>query len=271
MVKRRLQNIVAAALGAMFCIGCGSARDKLADAASTGESAEAKGERIVAEYLKRDAAPFRKMRVRFTIDAEGDPQKVYEVDSWRKQTPEGTTTLSQIVRPAEDADLGSLTLEPKGQKPTVITYIASRDEFRETDTSKMFFGGLTGAELLGEWDKYTFRAVGEKDLAGQKVVEVEGKLKQGETTIFARLNALFRTDNFMPVELRSFDNNDREIRTWRIVDIKGEPMRPFAARTEVDNPVFKAKIVIEILSREFPNTIDDAVFTRERLKQIARK
>ena len=135
----------------------------------------------------------------------------------------------------------------------------------------MFFGGLTAGELLGEWHKYDFRVLGEKEAGGQKLLEVEGKIKPGESTIFARLSILFRSDNYMPVELHSFDNNGREIRTWRITEIKGDADRPYAARTEIDNPVYKAKIVIEILSREFPATIDDATFTREKLKQIAKK
>src|SRR5207247_6483841 len=101
------------------------------------ETAENRGEQIVGEFLKRDAAPFRKMRVRFTIRAEGEPEKIYEIDNWRKQTPEGTTTLSQIVRPNDESDLASIIMEPKGQKATVITYVKSRDEFRETETNKM--------------------------------------------------------------------------------------------------------------------------------------
>lgn len=256
------------AFGSFACGGEGNTGNGGSTAA---ESPEKRGQQIVAEYLKRDAAPFRKMRVRFTVNAEGEPTEVYEVDSWRKQTAEGTTTLSQIVKSPDGDDLGSLTLEPKGQKPTVVTYAASRDEFRETDTSKMFFGGLTAGELLGEWHKYDFRFLGETESGGQKLLELEGKLKPGESTIFARLSILFRSDNYTPAELHSYDNNGREIRTWRIIDIKGDADRSYAARTEIDNPVYNAKIVIEILTREFPEKIDDATFTRDKLKQIAKK
>ena len=43
----------------------------------------------------------------------------------------------------------------------------------------MFFGGLTAQELLGEWDKYDYSLVDEKELGGVKVYEVEGTLKPG--------------------------------------------------------------------------------------------
>ena len=275
MVSQKAKKIAATTLvlsAGFGAIACGRSPTGSANANSTtAESLEKRGEQIVAEYLKRDAAPFRKMRVRFTIDPEDEPQEVYEVENWRKQSPDGTTTMSRIVKPAEDADLCSLTLEPKGQKATVVTYAGSRDEFRETDTSKMFFGGLTGGELLGEWHKYNFRLVGEKEIGGQKLLELEGKLKPNESSVAAKLNILFRADDHMPAELHTFDNAGREIRTWRITDVKTDANGAYAARTEIDNPVYKAKIVIDIVNREFPATIDDAVFTRDRLKQISAK
>jgi len=232
---------------------------------------DSRGEAVVAEYLKRDAAPFRKIRVRFTIRTEGEPDEIFELDTWRKQTPDVTTTLSQIVRSPDNTDVASLTVEPKGQKATVVTYASSRDEFRETDTKKMFFGGLTAGELLGEWQKYSFRFVSEKEIGGRKVFEVEGKLKPDADSIAARMTALFNADNYVPVELHLFDNNGHEIRTYRSSEIKDDPAHPYAAKTEADNPVYKAKISIEILSREFPATIDDSFFSRDKLKQNVRK
>lgn len=263
--------IVYVVLAISALTGCGPNTSSEPTTGSMTETPAARGRQIVDAFLKTEAAPYRKMRVRFTIDAEDEAQKVYELESWRKQAAESTTTLSRVVRPAEDSDLGSLTIETKGQKTVVVTHVGSRDEFRETDTNKMFFGGLTAGELLGEWQKYDFGFKAEREIGGQRVHEVEAKLRAGESTVVTRITALFRAIDSMPVEIHSFDNNDREIRTWRIVEIKSDAAGPYAARTEIDNPVYKAKIVVEILGREFPATIDEAVFTRERLKQIAKK
>jgi hypothetical protein len=257
---------------ALFAAGCGGgSASNSSPSQAPNAPAENRGEQIVAEFLKRDAAPFRKMRVRFTIRAEGEAEKIYELDNWRKQTPEGTTTLSQIVKPAEDSDLASLTIEPKGQKATVITYAQSRDEFRETDTNKMFFGGLTAGELLGEWSKYDYRLLSERDLNGRKVLDVEGTLKPATSSLIARMNVLFRADNYLPAELHLFDSLNKEIRVYKVAEFKDDAAGTFAARTEVDNPIYKTHVVIEVLDREFPEKADDSIFTREKLKQIVRK
>lgn len=274
MVKRSFKSTRIATYLIIFSLfvfaGCGS-RENAAAPSDTTESPEKRGEQIVAEYLKRDATPFRKIRVRFAIKIEGEPEKIYELDTWRKQTLDATTTLTQIVRPADESDLATLTTETVGQKTTVATYAASRDEFRETDTNKMFFGGITAGELLGEWGKFAYRLIGEKDAGGGKAFEVEGKLKEGANSVVSRMIVLFRQDNYLPAELHLFDNNGREIRTYKVAEFKDDPSHPYAAMTEVDNPVYKAHIVIEILNREFPATLDDSMFSREKLKQIVRK
>ncbi len=257
----------------VFTPGCGS-RQKVENTSTPSTSpvdGPDRGEEIVAEYLKRDAAPYRKVRVKFTVHTEGEADQIYEIETWRKQTPDVTTTLSQIVKSPDNTDVASLAIEPKGQKASVVTYAVSRDEFRETDTRKRFIGGLTAGELLGEWQKYAFRLVGEKDVDGRKVYEVEGKLKPDADSIASRMTVLFRADNYVPVELHLFDNNGREIRTYSSTGIKDDPVHPYAAKTEVDNPIYKAKITIEIVSREFPATIDDAVFSRDRLKAVSKK
>ena len=50
-----------------------------------------------------------------------------------------------------------------------------------------------------------------------------------------------------------------------------QPVHPYAAKVEVDNPVYKTHIVIEILSRELPEKIDDAMFAKDKLKEPIRK
>ena len=65
----------------------------------------------------------------------------------------------------------------------------------------MFFGGLTAQELLGEWDKYDYQLLSEKDLNGVKVYEVEGNLKSPGYSIIARSVTLFRADNYLPAEM----------------------------------------------------------------------
>lgn len=235
--------------------------------ASTAVSKSGNG--IVDEYLRREAAPFRKQRVRFTITSEDEPVKIYEVENWRKQTDAETLTLTQIVRPAEDTDLASLTVEKKGEPAKVTTFVASQNDFRETDTNRMFFGGLTAGELLGEWSKFDFRQVSENELNGARVYELDGKLRKDASGTVERMVVMMRAAEPIPVELRLFDAGNVQIRTFRSVEFRSDSHGAYTTKTEVDNPVYKTKIVIEILSREFPETAPDAMFSRDKLREIA--
>src|SRR2546421_456648 len=49
-----------------------------------------RGNQIVTEYLKRDTAPYRKDRVRFTVREEDGKTEVSEVDVWRRQSGDVT-------------------------------------------------------------------------------------------------------------------------------------------------------------------------------------
>jgi hypothetical protein len=267
-IRRGILFIIAATLLG----GCNS-RVRVEDSPqrANGENTVFRARQIVDEYLRRDAAPARKSRIRFTVSENGEPDNVIVIDNWRRQTAEETTTLTQIVTPSEDAGLGTLTFEAKGKRTVVVTYAASREEYSETDTGKMFFGGLTAGELLGEWDKFDLNYIGEKDLGGVKVFDVEGKLKAGQDSVVSRLDALFRQDNYVPAELHLFGPDGREIRTYKTTAVAGDPSRPYASRMEVENNIRKSHIVIEVLSREYPATIDDSMFNREKLKRPVRK
>jgi len=242
-----------------------------------------RGTEVVAEYLKRDASPFRKQRVRLTIqdlDAKlppissssaSGPLKIYELEIWRKQTEAETLTLTHVVQPADDSDLAALSIERKGQPTTNVTYVSSTDQFRETGTNKMFFGGLTAQELLGEWDKYDYSLLAEKDLNGVKVYEVEGTLKPATESIIAKTRTLFRADNYLPAELHLFDSAGRELRTFLVKKYQSVAGREAVWLMEAENHLRPTKVTIETLSLDFPAKADEAMFTRDRLKQLSRK
>ncbi len=228
-----------------------------------------RGTQIVAEYLKRDAAPYRKNRVRLTIASASEPLKVYELEIWRKQTAVETLTLTHVVQPADENDLAALSVERKGEPTINVTYVSSTDQFRETGTNKMFFGGLTAQELLGEWDKYDYSLVDEKDLDGGKVFEVEGTLKPSADSVIARTQTLFRADTYLPTELHLLDSGGKELRTFRIKKYRNVAGREAVWLTEIENHIRPTKVTIEVLSLELPDKVDDAIFARDRLKQLA--
>jgi len=228
-----------------------------------------RGTQIVAEYLKRDAAPYRKNRVRLTIASASEPLKVYELEIWRKQTAAETLTLTHVVQPADENDLAALSVERKGESTINVTYVSSTDQFRETGTNKMFFGGLTAQELLGEWDKYDYSLVDEKDLQGAKVYDVEGTLKPSTDSVIARTRTLFRADTYLPAEMHLFNSEGKELRTFQVKKYGSVAGREAIWLTEIENHIRPTKITIETLSLDFPEKGNDAMFTRDRLKQFA--
>jgi hypothetical protein len=228
-----------------------------------------RGAQVVAEYLKRDAAPYRKARVRLTLTSASEPLKIYELEIWRKQTAAETLTLTHVVQPADENDLAALSVERKGEPTVNVTYVSSMDQFRETDTNKMFFGGLTAQELLGEWDKYDYSFVAEKDLDGVKVYEVEGTLKPGAGSTIARTRTLFRADTYLPAAMHLFDSGGKEVRTFQVKKYHNYSGREAVSLMEIENHVRPTKVTIETLSLDLPEKADDAIFTRDRLKQLA--
>ncbi len=241
-----------------------ASRDNAADS-------HARGTEIVAEYLKRDASVFRKQRVRLTITSATEPQKVYELEIWRKQSEGETLTLTHVVQPAEESDLAALSIERKGQPTTNVTYVSSTDQFRETGTNKMFFGGLTAQELLGEWEKYDYSLLSEKDLSGVKAYEVEGTLKAGAESVIAKTRTLFRADNYLPGEMHLSDSAGQELRTFLVKKYQQVAGRDVVWLTEIENHIRPTKVTIETLNLDFPDKADETMFTRERLKQLSRK
>ncbi|MEP7076140.1 MAG: outer membrane lipoprotein-sorting protein [Acidobacteriota bacterium] len=253
---------------ALAICGCGSNPGN-SNSGAAGDSV-ARGRQIVDEYLKRDSSPYRKSRIKFTVTSEGEAPKTYEIESTRRQTSEQTVTLTQIVSPPDEA-ASSLTAEVKGKKTVVTTYSVSANDFRDTDSKKMFIGGLTAGELLGDWDKFNYQFVVEKNLDGVRAYEVEGRLKPDADSVVSRMSVIFRADDYVPVESHFFGADGKELRTYKTAVVKSDPTHPYASRVEIDNPVYKTHITIAILSQEYPEKIDDATFTKEKLKESAKK
>ena len=269
--RRKYYFAVCAGILLSLLVGSSCKRDTSAPSTDNAAMRKQRGAQVIEEYLKRDASPYRKNRVRMTIAEPSAPVKVYELEIWRKQTPAETLTLTHIVQPADENDLAALSVERQGQPAINVTYVSSADQFRETGTNKMFFGGLTAQELLGEWDKYDYQLLSEKDLNGVKVYEVEGNLKSPGYSVIARSITLFRADNYLPAEMHLFNTEGKELRSFKVTKYGNVAGRDVMWLTEIDNLSRQTKITIETLGLEFPEKVDESIFTRDRLKQIAQR
>lgn len=227
-----------------------------------------RGAEIVEEYRKRDEAPYRSERLRLTVTSTDDSPKTYELEVWRKQTPEETLTLTHVVKPATERDLASLSIRRPDQPTVNVAYAQSTDRFYESNSSKQTFGGLTAQELQGEWDRYDFRLLSEKQIGGIDAYEVEGALKADARSPISRLVVLFRKDTFLPVTLDLFNARGDEIRTFNVLEYRSVDGRPSIWRTEATNHARNSKVLIELLEQAYPIKIEENVFTRENLKRL---
>lgn len=252
------------------CSGSGGSAPSVPQSAPASTATTDRGAEIVAEYLKRDSAPYRHDKVRFTVREDDGKTSVTEVEVWRKQADGTTTTTSTITKPAEDAGTGSLTVEEKDKSAVQTTYSKSRDEFRDTDTGKMFFGGLTAQELLGEWGKYDFKFIAERDLGGKKAFDIEGKLRSGQRSPIASMKITFDAETYLPVEMHLIDATGKEMRTYSKAEVRNVGGRTFTGKIEVDNLVYGSHTTIEVLARDYPDRLDDAIFSKERLRASAK-
>ncbi len=87
----------------------------------------------------------------------------------------------------------------------------------------------------------------------------------------AKTRTLFRADNYLPAELHLFGSDGQELRTFQVKTYNNVAGRDAVWLTEIENHARPTKVTIETLSLDFPDKADDAMFTRDRLKQLSRK
>jgi hypothetical protein len=233
------------------------------------EAQRARGAEIVAEYQKRESTPTRHVQLRMTIISANEPEKEYEFEIWRKRDQNETKSLLHVIKPSTERGLVSLSTQSKGQEPVNVSYRPDKNEFLESKSDDQAFGGLTVQEILGDWSKYESRLVSEKDVDGVKMYEIENTLKPGEASTIKRFIVLIRADNMLPAEAHVFNGQDTEIRTYRIKEFRTIEGHPTFWRIEIENPVRKNTIKLEVLNESFNQRLDDQIFARDNMKKLA--
>ncbi|QQS41362.1 MAG: outer membrane lipoprotein-sorting protein [Acidobacteriota bacterium] len=224
------------------------------------------GNSIVSEFLKRDAAPMRRSKARLTVEQEDGKTQTYVLEAFRRQTEAETRTFTRVIEPQDDSDIASLTIERPGEPAVNVTYVATQGRFRETGTGKMFFGGLTTQELLGEWDKYSSELLSEKTVEGRKMYEVESTLKEGRDSVIYRIVTLFDAETYLPTKLELFNSTGKLLRTFEVEATAEFDGRPAVSKTVITNHIHRTKITVEQLELEQSIEPDPAMFEKEFLK-----
>jgi hypothetical protein len=82
---------------------------------------------------------------------------------------------------------------------------------------------------------------------------------------------LFRADTYLPAEMQLSNSAGEQVRTFRVKEYRNVAGRDAIWLTEVENHVRPTKITIETLSLDWPEKADDAMFTREHLKELSQR
>ncbi|MCO6510888.1 MAG: outer membrane lipoprotein-sorting protein [Aridibacter famidurans] len=246
------------------CPGGSGENSALRDGSPT--SAALDGNQIVSEFLKRDSAPMRRSKARLTVEKEDGGTQTYVLEAFRLQKKDETRTFTRVIEPTDDSDIASLTIEKPGEPAVNITYVESQERFRETGTGKMFFGGLTTQELLGEWDKYDSELAAEKTVEGRKMYEVESTLKEGRDSVIYRIVALFDAETYLPTKLELFNSTGKLLRTFEVEGTAEFDGRTTVSKTVITNHIHRTKITIEQLELDHSIEPDPAMFEKEYLR-----
>lgn len=129
--------------------------------------------------------------------------------------------------------------------------------------NKAFFGAVTLQEFLGEWDKFDFRLVNEKDVNGFESYEIEGRLKAQAQFHHRAAHGSFPWRHVSACRDAGVRSDRQELRTFRVTEYHSFGDRAVVGRMEIENLIFKTTVVVEVLNMMFPDKLRDDLFTRE--------
>ena len=153
--------------------------------------------------------------------------------------------------------------------PATLVILDRENSLEKAAQIKLFFGGLTSQELLGEWDKYKSRLISKKE--DKKIFEIESMLKKDSKSVIKRIVTHFGWDDYLPRELHLFNSEGKELRAFIINEFQTFNGKKMVSKTTIRNHIYKATIIIEVLEMSFPKSLPDKMFERESLKNYVSK
>ncbi len=233
---------------------------------------------IVERYRTLDTSHDSDIKLRASISSKGEAvdlnsARQVQLTISRKHQPDGRLViLVEFTAPPEERDRdGLITVFPDGQVEGV-RYVQSTESFivtRDLMSEDALFG-LTLQELAdGQPEKYDFTVAGEETFETTPVYRLEGKLKQGAESKFARVVLLISKQTFADVKAEFYDNHGELVRD--LIVNKWEQVGGRWTRTlwTIDNPARGKQIDFEAVDVSYDQGLKDSIFTREHLKKIA--
>lgn len=281
--QRATHVLIAGLVLVLVMTSCGrklegtAALDNKNAASATAPSSGLSAAQILDRYRALDNSRDSTMKMRAQIHNQEQststnaPQQI-QLTMYRKPAADRLLILVEFTNPPEERDRDGLITVFTDGRIEAVRYVQSTDSFIVTSdaASEDALFGLTPQELAdGQPEKYDFTLAGEETFEGAGVYRLEGKLKHGAESRFARVVLLISKQDFAALQAEFYDNHNELAR--RLVVGKAEQIAGHWTRVKwtIDNFARQKKIEFEAVEVKYDQTLSDSIFTREHLKKIA--
>jgi hypothetical protein len=231
---------------------------------------------IIDRYRKLDDSRDSVTRLRAHISGQSEEMNAahdLQLTIYRKREADGRLLLLiDFTAPAEERDRdGLVTVYPDGRIEGV-RYVQSSGSFIETKdaSSEDSLFGLTLQELAdGQPDKYDFTLAGEDTVNAIPVYRLDGKLKAGAESKFPRTLLMISKQDFAVVQAEFYDNHNELARRLSVSKFDNTAGHWTRKKWSIDNVARQKKIDFEANDVKYDQNVNETLFTREHLKQIA--
>jgi outer membrane lipoprotein-sorting protein len=229
---------------------------------------------IISRYETTDTSNDSTTKLKAAVKSAGEDQaRPIQLTVHRKKEPDGSQRyLVDFTAPAQERDRDAMIeVSPSGQI-VVTRYTQSTGSFltarSATDEESLF--GLTLQELVGgQPEKYDYKLIGEEQYAGKPVYRVEGTLKPGAESRFARTVMLISKDNYTAPVIEAYDSQGqlaRKLVVDKMEQVSGNWLR---SQWSVDNQEQHKKVDFQVVDVKLNQNLPDSMFSREYLKKSA--
>jgi hypothetical protein len=228
---------------------------------------------IADKYTALDTSHDSTMKLKATVQRNDGTSEQVQLTVYRQREPDGDQhVLVQFTAPAEEKDRDALINVTAKGDTEAVRYAESAKNFltakSATDEESLF--GMTIQELIGgQPEKYDYKFIDEETYQGEPVYRIEGTLKHGAESRFARVVMLVSKQNNNAPMMEVYDGRNELAR--RITVTKAESISGIWTRTQwtIDNQEQHKKIDFDAVDVKYNQNLPSSIFTKDHLKEVA--
>ena len=208
---------------------------------------------------------------KMTILTTSGKTRTFIYDSWSKN--KGEKNLIRYLEPARVKGQATLMLNnaddiwmffPRTQRVRKLASHAKKQKMEGSDFSYEDMGG--GDSFIDDFEP---KRLGDEKMEGFDCYKLELNRKPEGDVSYSRLLMWIIKDNFVPVVIDYYDEDDRELRLKRLIqsNIRIIDGIPTAMKVVMLNKIDNTQTEMEMLEVKFDVDIKDEMFTERELKK----